>query len=372
MKKLVIFVIVCFLFGCISPFEPKGIEQIDGILVVEGIITDGESVFTLSRSRMLSETEMMLDIVTNANVFVEREDGTLFPAELSEWPIWPRRYHINNGPLDPNSRYRLRIDIPENNEVFQYFSEFAYPIITPEIDRVFWTKRGDGQPVTIHVETHSPEQEVLFYRWSFRADWEINSDMFHPDFPFRCWGHQYSREILLGSAENTVFGRVIDIIHEINPRDQRLSVLYRIEVTQNAISRRAHTYFENIRRNAELTGSIFSPTPSTMRGNIFSATDPNRHVVGYVDVSTTTQKRLYIRRGDGAHERVAPSPWCSGPMSHGQVCFLLFGDSPAIEFCNPLEHGFVIFEPLEGNFILQSCVDCTFWGTTDKPYDWPI
>ena len=360
MKGFIILAALCFfLFGCITPYELRGVEQVDGILVVEGFITDDESVITLSRSRHLTDEIWTVDYVLNARVYVEREDGTLFPAEPLSFNVWPPRYVIKNGTLNPNSRYRLRIEI----DSFEYLSEFSYPIITPEIDSVFWRKRGTGQPVTIHVATHSPDREVLFYRWSFREDWEINSEIFHADFPFRCWNYAYSREILLGSAERTVFGRVIDIIREIQPSDRRLSVLYRIDVTQNAISRRAHTYFANIRQNAEQSGSIFAPTPSTLRGNIFSATDPSRHVIGFIDVSTTTRKRLYISRGDGAYER--PSSWCRVRTAE-DICFW-FGDAP----CSPFYLGYIIFESFPPTFVLPFCVDCTFFGTTQRPHDWP-
>ena len=343
----------------------------DGILVVDGFITDYESVITLSRSRQLMDDWWSEDAISHARVYVERDDGTLFPAEPN---FGSPRYVIRKGRLNPNSRYRLRIEIDEFNDSFIYFSEFSHPIITPEIDNVFWMKRGMGHPVTIHVATHSPTREVLFYRWSFREDWETNADVRHEDFPFRCWSFAYSRDILLGSAERTIFGKVTEKIHEIEPWNRRLSVLYRIEVTQTAISKRAHDYFENIRRNAEQSGSIFDPTPSSLRGNIFSATDPSRHVIGFINVSTTTRKRLYIARRDGVFEG---RPGLPCPiLTRSEIC-----QEYGIADCRPEAFapwmlGYVMYEeatPFQPRtYILQRCVDCTFFGgTTQRPHDWP-
>jgi hypothetical protein len=375
MRGLIILIALCFLCGCITEYELRGIEEVDGILVVDGIITDYESVITLSRSRHLTSDDWEWtyeDPIFDARVYVEREDGTRFPAEPPNINFWgtPARYVINNGKLDPNSRYRLRIEIDEfgemnNMDTFEYFSEFSHPIITPEIDSVFWMKRSPGQPVTIRVATHSPDRQVLFYRWSFREDWEINADFFHQDFPFRCWNFAYSRNLLLGSAERTILGRVTDIIHEMEPQSRRLSVLYRIDVTQNAISKRAYDYFENIRRNTDQTGSIFAPIPSELRGNIYSATDPSRYVIGFIEVSTTTQKRLYIARRDGAYER--PHSWCR-VLTQAEICEGIEGP------CNPLDFGYILFENMPGQpptFILPDCVDCTYFGTTQRPHDWP-
>ena len=394
MKSFIFLLALFFLFGCINQHDIRGVAEVDGILVVEGHITDYESVITLSRSRRLSNDDWTMDYIFYANVFVEREDGTLFPAErpITVWPPLPR-FVVNNGKLDANSRYRLRIEMGN----VQYFSEFSYPIITPEIDSVFW-RQGRDSSVSIHVATHSPDRQVMFYRWSFREDWEINSAVYHPDFPFRCWTFAYSREAVFGSAERTIFGRVIEVIHEIPMWDRRLSVLYRIEVTQNAISKQAHYYFENLQRNTEITGSIFSPTPSTLRGNIYNATDPSRHVIGFIDVSTTTRKRLYIpsvfpnpscikRTREEIMERhphVYLCPYC--PLRCGYIEFDRIPGNDSCDLCGPcikcecgecVVHRACLDDRCDHRcdlviYIQQNCVDCTFFGTTEKPYDWPI
>ena len=366
MKSFIFLLALFFLFGCISQYEPVGIAEMDGILVVEGHITDYESLIGLSRSRLLSNREWTTDYVFGARVYVEREDGTLFPAVPPDPNVHlPRdpRYVISKGKLDTNSRYRLRIGIGN----YQYFSEFSYPIITPEIDSIFWRKRDRidqwnfPQPIiSIHVATHSPDRQVMFYRWSFREDWEINAPLPHPTFPSRCWDFHNSSELLFGSAERTIEGRVIHQIRELSRRDSRFSgLLYRITVTQNAISRDAHRYFENLRRNIEQTGSIFSPTPAILRGNIYNATDPNRHVVGFIDVSTTTRSRLYISRWDGAY--IGDSMSCV-PRIRTAI--------PEWEW-NAFPH----FEYVPGGFVRLTCVSCRALGdnlTTEKPNDWPF
>ena len=422
MRNFIVLITLCFpLFGCISQHDIRGVAEVDRILVVEGHITDYESVITLSRSRRLSNDDWIMDYIFYANVFVEREDGTLFPAEspITVWPPIPR-FVVSNGKLDANSRYRLRIEMGNT----QYFSEFSYPIITPEIDSIFWTTRETidqwGFPyrtIRIHVATHSPDREVMFYRWSFREDWEVHSLIRLDGFPYRCWGFENSREMQFGSAERTIDGKVIHPIREISRIDRILSVLYRIEVTQNAISRRAHYYFENLQRNVELTGSIFSPTPSTIRGNIYNATDPNRHVIGFIDVSTTTRNRLYIPRSDGAYQgtprrcvqqigRIADKAWrlhdlvilerfdggtcpydcrdcvpcsrcflcgsCGGCRSCWECEAIRWEECAYCGLCDICHYVCAC----KIRYYDLVCVDCTHphFGrtTTEKPYDWPI
>ena len=44
-----LFFLVLILMGCVTDFTPE-VKGVSGILVVDGTITDGESVFRLSRS----------------------------------------------------------------------------------------------------------------------------------------------------------------------------------------------------------------------------------------------------------------------------------------------------------------------------------
>jgi len=402
---LLLSLILC---GCVTDFEPKGIDEVSSILVVEGIITDDETTITLSRSlNLLTDDFSSSNYVSDARVYVECEDGTQFQAEQPD--MWSScfncdgRYTIKTGKLKPDRKYCLKIVIVETEHecftypcppiVYEYRSDYAYPIQTPEIDSIFWQKRGKGQPVTIHVATHSPHSEVLYYRWSYKEDWEYNSDFSYYDqnkcpkcnteqvkigeicrrcgytkkeFPYYCWNKSKSKSLLLGSAEKTVFGKITDKIIEYPPTSQKLSYLYRIDVTQNAISKRAYDYFTNIRRNSENTGSLFAPVPSELRGNIVCETDPGRPVIGYIDISTTTQKRKYIS-GQNIYER-----------PHSECKILSYQDvaEDVGDEVFPLREEYIIYNwypMMPPEFIKYYCVDCTIYGgTKDKPEDWPI
>ena len=364
MKTNIIFftMFLCIaLCSCITEYDATGIEEIEGIIVVEGIITDDESVITLSRSLKLTDAGSFSPI-DNANVYIECDDGTKWKAEPFNWMPRNGRYTIKTGKLNTDKKYRLKIEIEETDyssgtsdwghtKIYEYCSDYSYPIKTPEIDNIFWTKRAKGEMVNIHVSTHSADNEVLYYRWSYKEDWEINSAyMMLPTYPYYCWGTNNSRDILLGSAEKTVFGQLTDKIIELSPSDRRLSVMYRIAVKQNAISKRAYDYFTNIKKNAENMGSLFAPVPSELRGNITCITDPRRPTIGYIDISSTTQKTTYILGSD-----VYESPW---------GCRSQYFEEPPASNLDYISVG-------DGYYIEKRCVDCTYYGTTQKPEDWP-
>jgi len=398
--------LLCLIFcGCVTDFEPKGIDEISSILVVEGIITDDETTITLSRSvNLLSDDFSSTLFVPNAQVYVDCDDKTQCQFERSScWGCYGR-YTIKTGKLDPKRKYRLRIEIeePEHdcvsvgpcpNKIYEYCSDYTYPIQTPEIDSVFWIKRGKGQPVMIHVATHSPHNEVLYYRWSYSEDWEYSPEYYYSNdgscpwcrtslpenvefcprcknkavFHYNCWGKANSATLLLGSAEKTVFGKLTEKIIEFPPTSRKISSLYRVDVKQNAISKRAYDYFTNIKRNSENTGSLFAPVPSELRGNIACITDPGRPVIGYIDISTSTYKRRYISRSENLYElpysdcdALPIAGWCEKK------------GVPSEECTSSIVADMLVFNRWVPLYTYQKCVDCTYHGdTTDKPYDWP-
>ena len=348
--------ICLILCGCITEYEATGIDELGDILVVEGIITDDETTITLSKSMTLTGVEdySYSYWINNAKVSVEDDVGMQWHASF----IYNGQYTIMMGQLNPDRKYSLKIEI----DGYHYESDPSHPIQTPEIDSVFWMKRDKGQPVTVHVTTHSPDNKVLYYRWSYQEDWETQAEYWVEDYPFYCWNKAINRNLLLGSAEKTVFGKITDILTEMPPSSRKLSELYRIDVKQNAISKRAYDYFANIKKNSQQTGSIFAPVPSELRGNITCTTDPSRPVIGYIDISATTKKRRYIPRSEGAYESTGIN-W---------ECQILTG-AELIELEGEISPEWVLFDRWANppTYIKERCVDCTYYDTTEKPDDWP-
>jgi len=361
------------LCGCITEYEAKRIDEVMDILVVEGVITDNETVITLSRSVNLSEESSFSASVDNAVVFVECDNGTQWQAEPNNFK---GRYIIKMGQLDLDSKYRLKIEIEESDrnhdsyattKRYEYYSAFSYPVKTPEIDSIFWRKRGNGQPVRLYVATHEPEQKVAYFRWSYREDWEVHAHIQAVGFPYYCWSSSNNSDLLLGSTEKTVYGQLADILIEIAPSDVRLSKLYRIIVKQNVVSKRAHDYYTNIRKNSQLNGSIFAPTPSELRGNITCITDPGRPVIGYVEASTSIQKQLFIPYNIVLYEPVPIFNSCNEFTFFELASYLQIED---VREWTPEQSGYIQHRP--GFYAHPLCVDCTLSGnTTQKPNDWP-
>ncbi|WP_373396898.1 DUF4249 family protein [Algoriphagus halophilus] len=69
---------------------------------------------------------------------------------------------------------------------------------------------------------------------------------------------------------------------------------YSILISQKALDKGASDFWEIMRKNTDDLGSIFSPLPSNIGGNIKNDQNPNAPVVGYLSLGTVKQRRLFI------------------------------------------------------------------------------
>lgn len=366
---IIIYVFSILFSGCIEEYNAKGVDELSNLLVVEGTISEGTTTIILSRSVGLHDEVYTSEQINHANVYVESEDGTTFSSNGS---VTGGIYVIPINKLNPESKYRLKIHL--DNE--EYESDFQYPIVTPEIDKIFWTKNKEKKMAYINVATKGLETQPRYYNWSFQEHWEViakfysnfdtETDEFYNEYdgPFNlkyyCWNSNRSNSFILESSdklsENTITGK---ILVETPVYDTRFSYLYYIKVKQNMLSKEAYDYFTNLQKNIETTGSIFSPIPSEMKGNMYCVTNPDIPVIGYIEVSNTTEKDIYIPMSDGLYESTfdgCQSLTSDNPLFEPRIHFLYYR--------NPLD-------PRERYYAEQRCWDCTRYATKNKPDFWP-
>lgn len=369
----ILFLFILFMSGCITEYNAD-VDEISNLLVVEGIITDDTTVIKLSKSVGLSEDIGNVSKVNNARVYVECDNGTTYQSTAS---IVDGTYKIPVAQLDPGLKYRLKIYIGSD----EYESDYRSPLITPAIDSVNIKKRAQGLPVTAHVSTHDANNQSGYYIWTYTEIWETRSPVFallykdkdgvvreydEASGPFNlgyyCWNEVKSNSLILGSTNAAIENRVIEHkLLEQPATDLRFSELYYLDVRQNMLKKDAYDYFSNLQKNIETTGNIFGPVPSEMKGNIACVTKPDEPVIGFVEVSTTTQATRFFLKPD-----VYEYPIRSD-------CLMIEEGGPIFPEDDPL------FLPLWRSgmppkviYSQAHCVDCRLnGGTKNKPDFWP-
>lgn len=365
------------LTGCITPYEPEEMELQSNILVVEGsIIAPYGTEIKLSRIRPITSSdtnESNFPTFENATVTIITDDGqTVAQAEAVTGET---SYKVKDS-LSFLSGKKYAIHIKLNNKEYQ--SKFVEPQITPEIDEVKYLYK-ELQQVDIQVSTHNDRpNSSCYYRWKYEEDWEIRSEYFSPfvwednqlkqlqlaspNNLYYCWINDISKNFILGSTMQVQENRIKDhTILSIPRYNNRLSYLYSILVKQYSLDKDAFDYFQNLQKNIDQTGGLFAPQPSEIKGNITCLTNPDEVVIGYINATTETSYRLYLKAYELAGMSDVYDCREQVPYSYDQLK-------------NAYNQGHGILKETTSGYICINirCVDCTMrGGTKNKPAFWP-
>jgi len=378
-NKLLYFILLSLLFlaGCIEQYYTE-LKNIESILVVEGFITSGTTQITLSRSVSLDVNSSNDFIaVDHAFVYVACDDGTQSEVSRSSGN---GTYLITTGELKMDTKYCLVIQVEDH----EYWSDFlSLPYTTPSMNISF---ACDDNDIHVCINSYGNDTQTGYYLWSYKEDWEIYSYMYgpwvfneivtswnqlryvrvandlnSPNNRYYCWRRDSSRFYIMGTTDHLTDNNIREKkILSFSRTNEKTSVLYRVQVTQNRIHKEGYDYYSSVQKNMFQTGSIFSHIPYEITGNIKCITNPDIPVIGYVEVSTTITDvqwldtiffdPSYRNSQRCGYEDLMPDPGY-GATAPGQ--------------------GLVLFsqEPL---YVTEHCVDCTKRsGTKRKPKDWP-
>ncbi|MBC7902782.1 MAG: DUF4249 domain-containing protein [Gemmatimonadaceae bacterium] len=382
-------VVVCLfaaVYSCKDKYEAPVSSPKTGYLVVEGVINagTGPTIIMLGRSVPLPERTQVKE--TGALVQVEGSNSSVVTlTEVSNGVYRHAQLTLANG-----VKYRLKIKTMTGNE---YVSEFQDVKITPVIDSVSWTRDAKGVDIFIHAQ--DAQNKTRYYKWEFEETWQyhsrfstflrykvtpipnrpplvelvVNDNGTTIDTIYKCWQGATSTEIEIGSTAKLSQDRVYLPIQHIEQASLKLSVLYSIYVNQTALSKRGYEFFERMKKNSESVGSVFDPQPSEIRGNIVCTNDPSEIVIGFVEVSSTVNKRVFI------DNRNLPG-WGYRQSCVEPITILNNPDSVlASYFQGQLPVGIVSTKP-NGSIDYYAaaegiCVDCTLRGSNKKPPFWP-
>ncbi len=379
MNKLLLFLFVLVIAGCKEKFISPAPAVITGYLVVEGIVNNEGGTTNIKLSRTTSLNDIANIQESGAQVKLEDNNNSFYALfENSNG-----NYTIDNLHLDTSLKYRLSIKTSNNED---YLSDFVKIKKNPPIDSISWERGYDG--VTIHSNTHDPLNKTLYYQWEYEETWEFHSRYSasvvyvtspppnsqnigvvegHPDI-YKCWQYNASSNILLGSSAKLAQ----DIIHlpllNIPPASIKLSVLYSVLVKQYVWSKEGYEFLERMKKNTESVGSVFDAQPSELNGNIHCTSNPGQPVIGFFNICTIQQQRIFIRNAELPGWGYVPGCGIeieieNNPDSIAKKASGLLPTSPRTT--GPFGSVLTFYAAPE------ECVDCTKRGTNVKPTYWP-
>jgi len=379
MRKAIgfVFVLLATLLGCRTPYEPEVPATELRVLVVEGYLdTEGlKSELKLSRTAPLGASSAFIPEL-RAKVVLKSASGQVFP--LTETGLGTYIFERN---IDEKQSYLLEIELSSGE---RYVSEGLQPIVTPEIIDAGFKLDEEGVEVFVSTQGNANADDFL---WTFEETWifrprirttyiyvpEIKNvrDQKQSEQTSLCFKTEPSPGILLETSsrfkDQVVFQKTIT---EIPTGDERIMERYSILVSQKGLASKDVPFWEILKKNTEDIGSIFSPLPSLIGGNIKSLDAAKSPVIGQVSLGVIRQKRIYINQ-------VQVSPWNYldpkfNDCAIGEEAILakdyqaIFGNGAVVP-TRPLMVGTTIVGYYPSS---KRCTDCSLYASKLKPSFW--
>lgn len=384
-KSALTYLVLLLLSSCIYPFSvEKGDAEFSDIVVSGDILIGEQSRIQLGYVFPVGTfpTEMRRDFPTGS-LTIENEDGGRWRGEYQSRGL----YVFDTSDAPTEGRYRLHIII---NDGAEYVSEWMGVHQAPAIHNL--NADCDGEYVNISMDLEGADS-LWNFRWDYNQTWEYHADyypdlMFVPGLPekdrenpekiyrlptpeedyYYCWTSAPSVEPGLASAEGQSINSVKNArVLSISCTDMRISTLYCIDVTASGISAGGRAYLQHMHDISNETGSLFSPTPSEMTGNIRCISDPTLQAIGYIDAVCRTTARLFIGP-EYYHMAYDPEQWLfyPEPDEDGMYNFdHFFGYASPVSCPDTPTKTNVKWGP-------KRCVDCReLKGSKNKPDWWP-
>lgn len=365
--------------GCVESFTPETSET-QGLLVVEGHISDRQESYTVQLSRSRPLTANTLSPEKGASVWVSDQASQSFEfveTAPGQYQSIPSAFVGKVG-----ETYVLHIETADRQ---RYRSAPVLLKPTPPIDSVYYqpeqrlTDLGETKDgVSILVDSHDPQAQTTYYRFDWRSDYGVavpypSQWEYTPGVGFQlaqwyrtCYNFSRNRTILVSNTQSLNDDRVSGFeVTYVNTDGYELSTLYSILVKQYALDEAGYQFWKAVAESSEQLGSLFDPTPYQVLGNIINIERPEEPVLGYFDASSVSEKRFFISREDLSDLYYSPSP-CRFQTdtieTPDELPLLLSWGYRAISIGS-----------LDSPTIMapEECTDCRALGSPDKPDFWP-
>ena len=306
---IISFTVFMFL-GCIDPYTPD-FKDHKSLLVVDGLITDENRPYSVQISRTFQDMSISPEKVSGAKVFLTDTDHNIEYLEDKGDGIYKTDSTQFTGTV--GSEYVLHI-ITSQGEEYESNPCMMYPVA--DIDSIYF-KRGEAfvsnatenlEGIRIWLDTKRDDNNSN-YRWAYEETWKFripspprytyidhNNIVGIPKAKQYCWKTGKSDQILIHATPSgnneSILKKPLNFV--ASDRSDRLMVEYSILIKQYSISNAEYDFWENLNKVNESGSDIFASQPYPVISNIHNINNSSERVLGYFQVSSVKQKRIFI------------------------------------------------------------------------------
>ncbi|WP_136465697.1 DUF4249 domain-containing protein [Flagellimonas onchidii] len=375
---------ICVFSGCIEPFNTEFVDFEDAF-VVDATITDEmiRQEINLTRTYRFNDDGPLEE--SGASVIVMDNKGNRYNFEETEGGVYRSTVAFAAA---KDTEYQLMITSASGKQYNS--SSMTLPVSNP-IDSLY-AKRitndlgEDG--IGIFIDTSNPDQSINFYRYEYEETYKVIAprwntkelEVIEGELPIIvigprsdgervCYPTNKSNNFILVDTEELETGKVSNfLVRFVNSDDYILSYRYSILVRQFIHTQKAYDFLKTL-NEFSASESLFSETqPGFLEGNISSVENSNEKVLGYFDVASVTEKRIFFNYEDFFLDEPLPKyidPCHESAPLNGLLDLIRWD---LIKYIKDNEGEF----PGGGPYITvpQVCGDCTILGPSEVPDFW--
>jgi len=396
-KSVLALIIVFTVCTCIDPYSPK-LAGYDSLLVVEGMITDLNSSYTVKLSRTFRDENVIPAKVSDAKVIITDDAGNSNDLTFSGNGTYKTDSTVFKGSV--GRTYVLHITTSEGAN---YESDPCFMQSVPDIDSIYFAKDqriiNNGTQIQEGISIYLDSKEgdnSQYYRWDYEETWKFkipypklyiyaNCQVIYDVQEVKdvyCWKNGRSDAVITDLVYPGQSGRIVKEPVSFIATDQsdRLMLEYSILIKQYSISKNEYNFWDNLKKINATGSDIFASQPYPVISNIHNLTNQDEKVLGFFQVSAVKQKRIFISFSDIAGLQI---PYYHSPCERYEVaCVNPFIDDYCTEFNDiyriyALSNKLYFIEPLFRDGILEKlvfvkpeCANCQLTGTLKKPDFW--
>lgn len=394
-KIFIFFGLVFSSVSCVDPYQLQT-SNYEEAIVIEASITNEVTKHEVKVSKTYRlEDDNGNASITDAEVFVTDSDGVQYNFEFdtnsykstSEFAALPEKQYTLTINTSNGKTYK---STPKKLTTVNQI-ESVVPIVKTNLDG----ERG----VSITVNSFDPTNTSKYYRYEYEETSKVTAPKWRPAYAIvnpdnsGVVGHPYiellnrtaearicytpnkSNTIILTNTNNLIEDRVSEFeIKFLNQSDYTIAERYSILVKQYVESLESYTYYRILQELSQ-SGDVLSPNqPGFIAGNLFSVDNPNEKVVGYFNVSSVSEKRIFFNYTDLFPGEALPPYFDTCEEFEFNYCF-----DPAPAECDGTRlNGLVlnnalIYYQISGlnyTFIKPVCGDCTSFSSNIRPEFW--
>lgn len=380
------------MFSCTEPFDIPG-SKTEGILVIDARITNENRLQTIRLSRAVPLDTSYINHESGATVMVSDNLGNEYIFQENE-----RGLYESNGNLEalPGNSYQLKI---QTSDGWSYTSEEVIAPPATKIDRLYaekGVKDSLEQGVFIYLDNQESSNGSFYYKFEYEETYKI----FAPDWVAEeayivnfqptvsggiqtavrprvqeeriCYPSDTSRAIIQGSTAGLTSNNLQKFpVRFINKDNYILTFRYSILVKQIVQTQNAYNYYNTLAKLSSVDNVFSQIQTGFFEGNIRSDLDPMEPILGFFEVASVDEQRIFFNYEDifpGERKPNFPFP-CQlfapliglrSAIEFEQLEFYDYNDPPDPQFSEP---GPYLMVP-------RPCGDCTFFGSNEIPDFW--